>query len=217
MENQSLVIFAIDYAAKAHSKQRRKNTDKSPYINHPIEVASMLSQAGVTSANIICAALLHDVVEDCANITLEEIRTQFGPIISTIVGLCSDDKSLPKVDRKKIQLQHAKEYRIMSRIMYTPNGDKVDVHKCALLVKLCDKYSNVRSLIEDPPASWSREEIVGYIVWAHKCTTVMSGINARIDAELENTFYRLFTHYEVKSSDLPQLLEDYYVLVSAQK
>ena len=61
----SLALFtqALQFASRKHQAQRRKNGD-IPYINHPIEVANILSQAGIEDYNVLCAAILHDTVED---------------------------------------------------------------------------------------------------------------------------------------------------------
>ena len=61
--NLATFIKSIEFASRKHTSQRRKNGD-IPYINHPIEVANILSQAGVTDFTILSAAILHDTVED---------------------------------------------------------------------------------------------------------------------------------------------------------
>ena len=64
MSNQ-LIIKAVNFAAQKHSKQRRKDEDLSPYINHPISVAMFISDIGkVDDPEVLAAALLHDTLED---------------------------------------------------------------------------------------------------------------------------------------------------------
>uniref|UniRef100_A0A6C0C8H0 HD/PDEase domain-containing protein n=1 Tax=viral metagenome TaxID=1070528 RepID=A0A6C0C8H0_9ZZZZ len=212
MQDQGLVLQAVHFAAIAHSDQRRKNKEKSPYIIHSIEVANVLSTSGVTSAIILCAALLHDVVED-TKFTSEDIKNEFGPVISRIVDLCSDDKKLSKIARKKSQIEHAAHMAHNEEFMYTLNGEKIDVNKCAILVKLADKYSNVFGLSKDPPTFWSRDQIIGYIVWSYYCVQAMKGFNIKLDVTLERLFGDCFNHFSIDMSNSEELLNDYYALM----
>lgn len=76
-ENIKLIVKAMDFAAKAHRTQMRKD-GSTPYINHPIGVANILTDLGnITDSAIICAALLHDTVED-TDTTFEDIQREFG-------------------------------------------------------------------------------------------------------------------------------------------
>ncbi len=147
-----LLMRAADFAARKHVAQRRKNLTKDPYINHPIEVAAILARLaasnGSINENVIAAALLHDTLED-TDTTLEELIDTFGPIVATYVKECSDDKSLDKVARKRLQIVHART-----------------VSPQAALIKMADKLSNIKSLKTDPPAGWSPAVVRGYVVWA---------------------------------------------------
>jgi (p)ppGpp synthase/HD superfamily hydrolase len=61
----NLLIKAISFAAEKHRNQRRKDAHASPYINHPIALADVLANEGnVTDINVLCAAILHDTIED---------------------------------------------------------------------------------------------------------------------------------------------------------
>jgi len=61
----ALLLKALAFAAHKHRDQRRKDAQASPYINHPIALADVLvNEAGVTDVEVLCAALLHDTVED---------------------------------------------------------------------------------------------------------------------------------------------------------
>lgn len=137
------------FAAKKHKNQRRKNSNGDPYINHPIEVVYLLEEAGVSNDHILMAGVLHDTIED-TNTTYDEIRDKFGMSVADMVMECTDDKSLPKVERKKLQILKAK-------------GKSTG----AKLVKLADKLSNLSDLQHDPPKHWSSEEIRGYLVWCY--------------------------------------------------
>ena len=81
-----LLIDALAFAAHKHRDQRRKNVAASPYINHPIALAHVLVSDGeVDDVTVLCAAILHDTVEDTET-TLAEIAAQFGTEIAPGVG-----------------------------------------------------------------------------------------------------------------------------------
>jgi (p)ppGpp synthase/HD superfamily hydrolase len=95
-----MLLKALAFAAHKHSDQRRKDVESSPYINHPISLASILCNEGhVTDTEVICAALLHDTVED-TDTTAEELEQEFSPAIRHIVMDVTDDKTLGKAERK---------------------------------------------------------------------------------------------------------------------
>ncbi|KHJ94282.1 hypothetical protein OESDEN_05789 [Oesophagostomum dentatum] len=109
-EDLALVMKANDFAARRHRFQKRKDLQGTPYINHPIGVAYILTnEAEVYDAATLAAALLHDTVEDTKT-TLEEIKEQFGQEVHDIVKECTDDKSLPKDARKKAQIENAPKH-----------------------------------------------------------------------------------------------------------
>jgi guanosine-3',5'-bis(diphosphate) 3'-pyrophosphohydrolase len=158
------LVAALHYAATHHRDQRRKDRDGSPYINHPIALLQILAvEAGVTDADVLCAAVLHDVVEDCAASDAEraeregEIEAMFGREVLAIVrdslprtgSGVTDDKALPKEERKQQQIDHARQL----------------VHG-AKLVKLADKTANLRDVAHNPPASWPLERRRAYFDWA---------------------------------------------------
>src|SRR5207244_8078763 len=92
----ALLLKALAFAADKHRKQRRKDAEASPYINHPIALADVLkNEGGVDDPIVLCAALLHDTVED-TDTTPEELRAAFGPEIADVVLEVTDDKRLPK-------------------------------------------------------------------------------------------------------------------------
>lgn len=133
-----LVIQAAHFAAVKHRDQRRKDSSASPYINHPITLAEILSVEGWVSAPLVlAAALLHDTLEDTET-TAEELRGHFGSTIAAIVEEVTDVKWLEKTARKKIQIARARRSS-----------------KGAKLVKLADKIANLRDILAHPPR-WSR-------------------------------------------------------------
>ena len=131
----ALVLKAAAFAADKHRMQRRKDAEASPYINHPLALGHILSSVGgVTDGTVIAAALLHDTVEDTET-SADELHVEFGPAIAGIVTEVTDDKSLPKEERKRLQVAKARA---------KSNGAK--------LVKLADKISNLRDIVASPPA-----------------------------------------------------------------
>src|SRR5450432_729604 len=102
-----LVLRALAFAAEKHRDQRRKDAEASPYINHPIALANLIAnEGGVADPDVLCAALLHDTIEDTET-TADELRGAFGDVVTGIVLEVTDDKSLPKAERKRLQIEHA--------------------------------------------------------------------------------------------------------------
>lgn len=94
-------IKALAFAADKHKNQRRKDAEASPYINHPIALANVLAnEGGIAKKDVLCAAILHDTIEDTET-TEEELRKEFGDKITSIVLEGTDDKTLPKEFRKQ--------------------------------------------------------------------------------------------------------------------
>jgi guanosine-3',5'-bis(diphosphate) 3'-pyrophosphohydrolase len=149
--NLALIFKALEFASIKHRDQRRKDADASPYINHPISLAKVLCvEGGVTDVNAICGAILHDTIEDTET-TAEELTVNFGETISKIVQEVTDDKNIDKDVRKRLQIDHAAHAS----------------HE-AKLVKLADKISNLRDIVNSPPAKWSLERKQEYFDWAKK-------------------------------------------------
>jgi guanosine-3',5'-bis(diphosphate) 3'-pyrophosphohydrolase len=159
-----LPLQALEFAAECHRGQRRKDADGSPYINHPIAVASLLAgTGGVTDQIVIAAGFLHDVVED-AGVTPRELEARFGAEVREVVTEVSDDKSLAKEVRKRLQIEHAP--RLSRR---------------AKLVKLADKIANVRDVIEHPPVTWSRRRRQEYLEWSAEVVEGCRGNNQALE------------------------------------
>ncbi|WP_411825544.1 HD domain-containing protein [Luteolibacter sp. AS25] len=158
------ILQATNFAAQKHSQQRRKNAECSPYINHPIEVASHLSSVGgVTDEDVLIAALLHDTIEDTET-TRDEIAATFGENVASLVVECTDDKSLPKMERKQKQIETAPKK--------TPG---------AKMIKISDKTCNLRSLLSDPPENWPQSRQYDYFLWAEKVVSGLLGHNEPLD------------------------------------
>ena len=167
MNHLALLTSAADFAAKKHKGQRRKGANREPYINHPLEVAKLLAEVGrIDTVEILAAAILHDTIED-TDTTEEELQGIFGSEIVSIVLEVTDDKSLPKQERKRLQIEKA------------PNLSVGAKH-----VKLADKISNVEDMTENPPEHWSVRRRIEYVEWGIAVVHGLKGVNS----ELETAF-----------------------------
>ena len=167
------LIRAIAFAAEKHSKQRRKDADASPYINHPIALADVLAnEGGIEDPEVLCAAVLHDTLEDTET-TTAELEALFGHEVTTIVLEVTDDKSLEKHVRKQRQIAHAPHSSSKAR-----------------LVKLADKICNLRDIIASPPAEWSTERKQAYFDWAAQVVAGLRGIHPELEAVFDGLFAR---------------------------
>ncbi|CAJ0925538.1 unnamed protein product [Ranitomeya imitator] len=165
------ILEAANFAAEKHKAQRRKDAEETPYINHPIGVARILShEAGIDDVAVLQAALLHDTVED-TNTTFLEIEETFGLEVRRIVEEVTDDKTLPRMRRKQLQIEHA------------PHCS----HK-AKLVKLADKLYNLRDLKRSTPKGWSEKRVQEYFQWAFQVVSGLHGTNVAMEKHLDQLF-----------------------------
>jgi guanosine-3',5'-bis(diphosphate) 3'-pyrophosphohydrolase len=165
-------IRAVDFAAGKHRNQRRKDAEASPYINHPIALARVLVEAGIEDPLVLCAAVLHDTVEDTET-SVEELREQFGAAVASVVAEVTDDKALDKATRKERQVLRA------------PHSSPA-----AKLVKLADKICNLRDLLASPPAGWPAERKREYFVWAGRVIDGLRGTHAGLEAMFDGLLAR---------------------------
>lgn len=162
------VFQALAFAAHKHRDQRRKDAGASPYINHPIALADILvNEGGITDHVVLCAAILHDTIEDTET-TYEELVVAFGREIADVVAEVTDDKSLDKAERKLLQIEHA-----------------AHASSRAKLVKLADKTCNLRDIATTPPADWSEQRRREYFDWAKKVVAGVRGANAALEAAFD--------------------------------
>ena len=163
-EKTRMVTRAIHFAAQRHADQRRKGRRREPYINHLTEVAELLSDAtGGEDAALVAACFLHDTIEDTQT-SLDELRNLFGEDIASLVMEVTDDKSLPKMERKRLQ------------IVTAPKKSRR-----AKLLKIADATSNVRALAADPPADWDTARVVDYVAWAEQVISHCRGLNPKLE------------------------------------
>ena len=164
-------LRALNFAATKHRDQRRKDSRQTPYINHPITVANiLLNEAGVTDEVVLISALLHDTVED-TDTTLDELAQQFGVAVRDVVAEVTDDKSLPKAERKQAQIDHA-----------------AGLSDRAKLVKLADKISNVRDTVIAPPEGWPLARIDEYLEWGKAVVAPIRGTNAQLESLFDQAY-----------------------------
>jgi guanosine-3',5'-bis(diphosphate) 3'-pyrophosphohydrolase len=162
--NAGLIIKATAFAAAKHRNQRRKDAEASPYINHPIALADLLAnEAGIEDPTVLCAAILHDTIEDTET-TSEELERHFGVDVASIVREVTDDKTLEKHVRKQHQIDHAPH-----------------ISREAKLVKLADKICNLRDLLASPPADWSVERKHAYLDWADRVVAGLKGTHKGLE------------------------------------
>lgn len=162
------LLRALSFAALKHRDQRRKDPEASPYINHPIAVATVLAvEGGVQDEGLLIAGVLHDTVEDTKT-TFEELEEHFGSRVAGLVREVTDDKTLPKEERKRLQIEHARGA--------TPDAKQV---------KIADKICNVRDVGTGPPKGWSLERRVEYLDWSSRVVANCRGVNVRLDAAFD--------------------------------
>ena len=167
------IVKAAQFASEKHRNQRRKDADASPYINHPLALANVLAtEGGIDNPDVICAALLHDTIED-TNTTADELTTHFGPKVASIVLEVTDDKSLDKAVRKEEQVRHAPH-----------------ISPEAKLVKLADKICNLRDILASPPADWSADRKRAYFDWAARVVNGLRGVHPGLELKFDDLLKR---------------------------
>jgi guanosine-3',5'-bis(diphosphate) 3'-pyrophosphohydrolase len=168
LSNLALFAEAVAFAAEKHRHQRRKDTEASPYINHPIALARILIVEGrIEDVDTVCGAILHDTIED-TDTTREELCVAFGESVASVVVEVTDDKALPKGARKAAQVQHAPS-----------------LSRAAKLVKLADKIANLQDILQRPPAEWSRERKSAYFNWAASVVDGLRGVHPGLEAKFD--------------------------------
>ena len=167
-----LILKALEFAAFKHRDQRRKD-EVTPYINHPIALASVLArEGGIQDEVVLAAALLHDTLEDTQT-TPDELRGAFGDRIADIVEEVTDDKSLLKAERKRLQIE-----------------DAAALSREAKLVKLADKICNVRDVADQPPAKWDLARRREYFDWAKAVVDRLRGTHPELEKRFDEAYVR---------------------------
>jgi (p)ppGpp synthase/HD superfamily hydrolase len=168
MKEWIAVLKAADAAARWHVHQRRKGAAEEPYINHLLEVASLVAEATEgKDPNLIIAALLHDAIED-QEVPSTMIAEIWGKEVAKVVEEVSDDKSAPKAERKRKQVENASRKSAQAK-----------------LIKLADKTSNLRAIAASPPPEWTVKRRNEYVEWARNVVSGLRGTNAFLEAEFD--------------------------------
>ncbi len=155
-ESVDRIIRAYDLAAKVHAGQRRRSGE--PYIHHPLAVAEIVARLGLDDTTI-CAALLHDAVED-TEITLEEIERDFGSDVSRIVD------GVTKLQRVNFDSKEQQQAATIRKMMVAIASDLR-----VLIIKLADRLHNMRTIAVMPEAKQeriARETLDIYAPLAHR-------------------------------------------------
>jgi hypothetical protein len=160
------IAQAKAFAVAAHVGQTRKGAGAEPYTVHLEEVAALVARFGGNEA-AICAGWLHDTVEDC-DTTPADIETHFGAEVAAIVAQLTDDKSLEKAERKRLQVVNAP-------------GKLPE----AALVKICDKMSNIQAVGQNPPLHWGLARQMAYLDWAETVVAALPVVAKPAKAEFE--------------------------------
>ncbi|NXM71371.1 MESH1 pyrophosphohydrolase, partial [Serilophus lunatus] len=138
------LLEAVDFAARKHKEQRRKDPEGTPFINHPIEDTDT---------------------------TFSEIEQRFGAEVRRVVEEVTDDKALPKTERKRLQVERAPRCS----------------HR-AKLVTLADKLYNLRDLNRCTPQGWTEERVQEYFRWASLVVSGLRGTSAALEGALQGLF-----------------------------
>ncbi len=185
--DMSKIITAYEFAAKAHETQVRSSGE--PYITHPLAVSFILLDLGMDT-DTICAAMLHDVVED-TEVTLEEIKKRFGQDVAMLVDGVTKLNKIPIFNKeeqlaenvRKILLAMSQDIRVM-------------------IIKLCDRLHNMRTLGFRPSYKQKKaalETMNIYAPIAHRL-----GIRS-VKEELEDLSFRYLDPYAY--SEIEHILE----------
>ncbi len=165
-----MIIRAYEYAKALHEGQYRVSGE--PYISHPVAVATIVAGLELDTESI-CAALLHDTVEDCSEKTnLKEIEKQFGKTVAVLVDGLTKLVQLNIEDKEEAHIEN-----IRKMLLAMANDVRV------IFIKLCDRLHNMRTLSVKPDPkrrSTALETMQVYAPLAHRL-----GMQ-KIKQELEN-------------------------------
>ncbi len=191
MSDTSLILKAIEFAAGRHRTQFRKGLDKTPYINHPIQVANLLANdAGETDPDLLAATVLHDVIEDTVSSVKERdelitlIRKIFGETILSLTLEVTDDKTLEKKERKRLQVETASQKSMNARKL-----------------EIADKIMNLRDITSNPPAGWELQRISDYFDWAEAVVAGLRGVNKKLEDMFDDSLAKGRLKYGLNSQN----------------
>ena len=125
------MLKAQKFACEKHKNQKRKDSI-TPFSDHLVGVVNRLKNLGIVNQNVLCAAWLHDIIED-TDVTFDEINEIFGNVISVLVLSLSKDSELPKKQREAQYIQQLKDSTLQAKI-----------------IKLCDISANLKDISNAP-------------------------------------------------------------------
>jgi guanosine-3',5'-bis(diphosphate) 3'-pyrophosphohydrolase len=165
------LLDALLFAADRHKFDKTKGDE--PYINHLIEVCTLLHNvAGINDPVILVAGAMHDILEKTTTKT-DEIIAQFGYDVCSIVLELTTDQHLNETEKWTQQLNNVNSLSSKARV-----------------IKLADKISNTSAIITNPPKGWSIRRRITYLEWSEKIINALRGTNKN----LELYFDRLMVH-----------------------
>lgn len=167
---------AYDYAARRHRDQRRDGALAEPYVNHVIEVAARVARSPHADELAVLGALLHDIIEDTEG-PAEEIARLFGADVAALVLEVTDDKALPKAERKARQV-----------------ASSAGKSARAKRIKLADKAANLTALRLSPPVDWDLPRKRAYADWAEEVVAGCRGVDAMLEAAFDAALADLRAH-----------------------
>lgn len=161
-DSPRLLLDALHFAALRHRDQRRKGERGAPYVNHLIEVAHILTQQGISDGETLCAAVLHDAIED-VDVREDEVRARFGERVASLVVWLTDPPELGFAERKQRQIDVAPTMPVEAQN-----------------IRLADKISNLRGILTSPPEDWSLERKLAYFAWSEKVVSSCTGASPEL-------------------------------------
>lgn len=173
-DDTEFLLKGMSFAAEKHQGQCRKDEAKTPYIIHPIGVASTLFEEGnIRDKEVLVAAFIHDTLED-TDTTVEELEKLFGSKVRSIVEEVTIDPNLTTEENKQRQVDHAPTMSQEAR-----------------LVKLADRLYNVRDL---KTANFDKEKIIAYLEWGQKLHDALQGTNSDLEWALQTEITTALAH-----------------------
>lgn len=164
--NVDLFKRALDFSARAHEGQKVPGSGY-PYVVHSVKVTMEVLHAcamdrGVDADLALCAAMLHDTIED-TSVTFATIEQEFGLPVANGVMALTKNSALPKANRMADSLRRVRE---QPREIW--------------MVKLADRITN----LEPPPPDWSREKCGQYLAEARLILTTLRGASYALEVRL---------------------------------
>lgn len=172
-EDVHRILDATQFAADKHQIQLRKDPAQTSYLVHPLSVANHLISVGkVRDVDVVVAGLLHDTLEDTST-SHQELINCFGERVAAFVQEVTDDKSLSKEERKRLQ------------VITAPQKSAG-----AAQIKLADKWDNLTDLLKYPAMGWSEKRIQAYFEWAKEVVEALPWVNALLLNAVEEVLYK---------------------------